>query len=361
MTPPVSPPVSPVRAVTPDRESSPKRESQWSISGGHAERGALGLVPDSPTREPEISEKLTSVLEAHQKERKLSAPTVTFGGTSSGTSSSKSIAKLILDGKKTSLPSRKSSKEEKNGDSVSLGRKLSDMENKVVPLTFRRTSSSSSESQDSESNTEIPAKKEVKETMVETAEKVRSSPSSSLSSSPASSPALSERREENNSEKYETVRAVPYREQPERKFSTGNSVTSSKSIAKMILNQKKNSADEGRKYDDLAKPFDSVDGLRKSEEFCRPDNDKKYSVDAGGKPGQLSKSFDYKKDSFCGDFPRNGVSKQEKFSIKPSNDKKVSFENGNNGKVSPSNLDDKEQTSAPHGGSKGKVRFTQLA
>ena len=300
-------PATPVTQVNRDKGTSSKRESQWSVSPEHAERRALGLVPDSLTPEQEISEKLTQVVQAHQKERKLSAPTVTFGGSSSGTSSSKSIAKLILEGMKTSLPSRKTSKEEK-ADYEGLGRKLSDIENKVVPLTFRRNSSSSSESQDSDNNTEIPAKTEIKETKVEAPEKVRSSPasslsfslSSSLSSSPTSSPAsrsaLAEKKVKNIEDKYELHRAVPYRDQHERKFSTGNSASSSKSIAKMIMSKKKNSVDEGQKY-----------GAKKSEAFS-----------------------------------------------KPCNDKKVSFENGNNCKVSPNNLEDIEQTS-PIDRPKGKV------
>ena len=357
-------PVSPLSPATPATPgSSPKTGSQWSISPQHAERRALGLVPDSLTENfPPVPSIMEKDCPAQKVERKLSAPTVTFGGTSSGTSSSKSIAKLILGEKKTSLPSRKTSKEESTEDCEGLGRKLSDIENKVVPLTFRRTSSSSSESQDSDNNAEIPARKEVNQTMVETREKLRSSP--------APSPALGGKTNKNEEEKYETVRAVPYREQPERKFSTGNSATSSKSIAKMILSQKKNSLDEGRKYEEMVKPFDSFDGLRKSEAFSKPcnGNERKYSVDAGRKPGEANKSSDYKKDSFDGvrqseefrkpsddkDYPSNVGRKHEEFNPKLSNDKKVSFENGN-GKVPPENLDDNKRDKPPLDSSKGKV------
>ena len=156
-----------------------------------------------------------------------------------------------------------------------------------MPLTFRGYSSS--DSQESENLNVISAQKEVKEKTPET------------DIPPVSSPTQDKKLDE----KYELVRAVPYREPAERKFSTGSSDTSSKSIAKMILNKKKNSFDEGIKAE-----------LSKSSY----QNDTKVSVGGGVRKAD-NDLINEKMESSDG-----GIGAKEE--IKPITGKKVSFQNG---------------------------------
>ena len=235
---------------------------------------------------------------SEQEEKTRGAPTVTFGGPVQADTSSKSIAKMILESRRTPQPFRERSQEEQ-----SAGEKnLSDGEDKIVPLTFRRNSSS--DSQESESLTFIPAKMETRE--VNGKAGVSVSPSLSEPSTVSS---------EKSEEKYELVRAVPYRETPERKFSSSD--TSSKSIAKMILNKKKNSFDEGRKVQELGNSSnnnhvkDSANSARRNGEMRNISNDRKDSFEGGFKAETVGKSSDDKRVSFETEGRKESVNKDD--------------------------------------------------
>ena len=250
------------------------KESSWSVSDQHAEKRILGssgfslrqaeepvkTIVDSDKDDTESDNNNTGQINGSQSEKGVHvasektkivsvSPKVSIGGASSARSS-KSIAKMILSSRKNSESNNQQEESDKiknDSDYVNVVpvkdqvsnkkekiQSLYDAEDpsKLVPLTFRR----SDEDDDSDENTEIVARKENK------------SPDKNVtfaiveeSNNNTRSAAMSKESKQGDN-KYHLVRAEPFVEGEHKGF---KGPRSSKSIANMILNGKKDKQSNG--------------------------------------------------------------------------------------------------------------------
>ena len=263
------------------------KESNWSVAEQHAERRILGSAGFSMRPEEETVKKMVDTDKdeataesdnnnigrvkkadksenAVQSEKTQAAVTVSIGGASSARSS-KSIAKMILKGRKNSESKNHQDESDNKADSDYVNvvpikkntnvidkkekiQSIYDAEDpaKLVPLTFRRRS----EDDDSDDNTEIVARKENK------------SPDKNVtfaivgeSNNNDRSEAVSKKTKEEGDNKYHLVRAEPFVEGEHNSY---KGPRSSKSIANMILNGKKEKPAKNeivqKKTDNIFKP-----------------------------------------------------------------------------------------------------------
>ena len=251
------------------------KESSWGVSDQHAEKRILGSagfslrpaeeavknIVDSDKDDAESDNNNTGQNNGSQAEKTVHvasekpkvvsvSPKVSIGGASSARSS-KSIAKMILSSRKNSESNNQQEECDKIKndsdyvnvvpvkDQIDMKEKIHSLydaedPSKLVPLTFRRTD----EEDDSDENTEIVARKENK------------SPDKNVkfaifeeSNNNSRSAAISKGKEsEQGDNKYHLVRAEPFVEGEHKGF---KGPRSSKSIANMILNGKKDKQSNG--------------------------------------------------------------------------------------------------------------------
>ena len=246
------------------------KKSKWSITELHAERRVLGSAGFSlrPSEEPAKkivdsdndntgsvdkentgieTEKVAQVTKSEKTQGASVSPKVSIGGASSARSS-KSIAKMILNSRKNSESNNQQGecnykmkndsdyanvvpvKKDQVTDKKEKIQSLYDAEDpsKLVPLTFRR---SDEDTNDSDEDTEIVARKENKSPD----KNVTFAIIEDSNNNNARSVAVSKKTKEEDN-KYHLVRAEPFVEGEQKGY---KGPKSSKSIAKMILNGKK--------------------------------------------------------------------------------------------------------------------------